>query len=301
MNTKQLKYVLVLADKGTFSRAAEALGISQPSLSQYIKKIESQIGAQLFDRTNGDVRLTDAGRVYIEAGRKILDLEHQMEARFSDIVAMKTGSLIVGVSPFRAAAMMPAIAGRFQQLYPGMHLVVREGMTAEVLERMEHGEYDLCLTILPVDKRLFTYEKVMEEEMVLAVPATGPKFNAETVEGRKYAAIDAREIDGQGFVTLTEAQFMNRALENLCADHHLTIFKAAEVNSLETQIAMVRAGIGMALVPTGIERFCSENEVRFYSFRQELPKREVIVMWRNDRNLSHAALELKKVIHEIEW
>ena len=62
MNTKQLKYVLVLAREGTFSRAAEALEISQPSLSQYIKKIESQLGMQLFDRTNGDVRLTDAGR-----------------------------------------------------------------------------------------------------------------------------------------------------------------------------------------------------------------------------------------------
>ncbi len=87
MNTKQLKYVLTLVREGTFSRAAEVLNITQPSLSQYIKKIEKEIGLELFDRANGDIRLTDAGRVYVEAGRKILDLEHQMENSFTDLAA----------------------------------------------------------------------------------------------------------------------------------------------------------------------------------------------------------------------
>ena len=76
MNTKQLKYGLVLARDGSFSRAANTLNITQPSLSQYIRKIEKELGTELFDRANGDVRLTDAGRVYLEAGRQILDLEH---------------------------------------------------------------------------------------------------------------------------------------------------------------------------------------------------------------------------------
>ena len=78
MNMKQLKYVLVLAHEGSFSLAADTLGISQPSISQYIKKIEKEQGVELFDRTSGDVRITDAGRIYIEDGRKILDLEKQM-------------------------------------------------------------------------------------------------------------------------------------------------------------------------------------------------------------------------------
>ena len=73
MNTKQLKYVIVLAREGSFSKAAESLGITQPSLSQYVKKIEKEIGLELFDRTGGNLRLTDAGRVYIDAGQKILE------------------------------------------------------------------------------------------------------------------------------------------------------------------------------------------------------------------------------------
>ena len=83
MNTKQFQYVLTLAREGSFSKAADTLNITQPSLSQYIKKIEREVGITLFDRTNGDVRITDAGRVYIETARQIPDgklyLRHRRE------------------------------------------------------------------------------------------------------------------------------------------------------------------------------------------------------------------------------
>ena len=170
MKTKQLQYVLTLAREGSFSKAANVLNITQPSLSQYIKKIEASVGIDLFDRTNGNVRLTDAGYAYVDLGRKILDLEHQMEVQFSDLSSNRAGSLIVGAAPYRAASMMPLVAQEFQKLYPGMHLVVREGTTSELSEGMEHGEYDLCLTLLPIDDKIFTYEKITEEESVLAVP-----------------------------------------------------------------------------------------------------------------------------------
>lgn len=92
MNMKQFRYVLILADKGSFSKVAEGLNVSQPSLSQYIKRIEHDLGVILFDRTGGNVRLTDAGRVYIEAGKKILDTERQMQKQFSDLTANQAGS-----------------------------------------------------------------------------------------------------------------------------------------------------------------------------------------------------------------
>ncbi|MBR1585442.1 MAG: LysR family transcriptional regulator [Clostridia bacterium] len=301
MNMKQLKYVLILANEGSFSRAANTLNISQPSLSQYIKKIEQQIGMDLFDRANGDVKLTDAGRIYIDIGRQILDLEHQMETQFSDIAAHKTGSLIIGTAPYRAAGMMPEIARKFQALHPGMHLIVREGTTAELEEAMAHGEYDLCLTMLPIDQRLYDAEKIMEEELVLAVPAAHAPWNAERMAGRKYPAIDARQIDGEAFVMLTDTQFMQRQLQNLCMDYDVHLKTAAVVKSLEAQIAMVKAGVGMALMPSGIERFCANREAAFYSFRQALPRREVVIMWRRDRKLSQAAEEFKGVVRRIAW
>ncbi len=301
MNTKQLIYVLTLAHEGSFSRAAETLNITQPSLSQYIKKIEKEIGLELFDRTNGDVRLTDAGKVYINAGRKILDIEHQMENSFTDISSYKTGSLIIGAAPYRAASMLPTIARSFQSIHPGMHLVVREGTTAELVEGMEHGEYDLALTLLPIDERLFRWEKVIEEELVLAVPASFPQITATSTPERRFPAIEVEELNKKPLVMLTDTQFMQKQLNNLMIDYKIKPETAAVVKSLEAQIEFVRAGVGMALVPSGIERFCTDSSVTFYSFIQSLPKREVVVMWRKDRKLSKVAEELVSVIHSIEW
>lgn len=301
MNIKQFRYVFVLAHEGTFSRASSVLNISQPSLSQYIKKIENQLGMPIFERTGGDVRLTDAGKIYIEVGRQIFDLEHQMEVRLSDIRQEKSGSIVIGAAPFRSAGMMPIIVKAFQTKYPGFHLIIDERGTTELLDGAEHGEFDLCLVTLPVNEHLFQYEKIMEEEIILAVPPDYPSFETKAVVGRKYKSIDARQIDGKSFVMVQETQVMQRALNNLCIDYNLKLKKAAVVKALESQISMVRAGVGLALVPVGIERFCPPGEVQFYSFQQELPRREVVVMWPKDRKLSRATRALIDIMKTIQW
>ena len=84
MNEKHFLYVRTLAEERSFSRAAEALGISQPSLSQSIRKIEQDAGTELFDRSGAEIRLTDAGRVYLESAQQILDIERRMKSAFAD-------------------------------------------------------------------------------------------------------------------------------------------------------------------------------------------------------------------------
>ena len=301
MNTKQLEYVLVLSREGSFSKAADALNITQPSLSQYIKKIEKEIGLPLFDRTNGDVRLTDAGLVYLESGKQILDLEQQMNAKFQDIAEHKTGTLRIGTSPFRSASMMPTVAKYFHDIYPGMYLVIDEMETQELIDGCEHGDFDFCLTMLPVDERIFAYEPIVEEELVLAVPASADPLASIFLPNRKYPAVDANQLNGLAFIMITESQVMQKALNSLCLEHKLNIHTATIVKSLEAQIAMVRAGVGVALVPTGIERFCSDGEVRFYSFTQQFPQRKVVAMWRKDRYLSQAARDLIDGMKKIDW
>lgn len=301
MNLKQFKYVNVLETAGSFAKAAEQLGISQPSLSQYIKKIEQQLGAELFDRTGGALRLTDAGRIYLEAGREILNLEHQMLGQLNDLAAFKAGTVVIGTSPYRSASMMPEVAKRFQQRYPGMHLVVEEMTSQELTEAAERGQFDLCVTMGPVNERLFQYELIAREEFILAVPAAFSPLPAKVMENRKYPAVEASLLDDQPFVMITQGQFMQRALENLALDHQLSLRKAAVVKSLEAQIAMVRAGVGMALLPSGIEHFCTGDEVRFYSLQQPLPKREVVVLWQKDRQLNQATRDLVSIMQEINW
>ena len=301
MNTKQLQYVLTLAHEGSFSKAADVLHITQPSLSQYVKKIEKEIGADLFVRTNGDVRITDAGRIYIEAGRRILDIEHQMENAINAIAACKTGSLLVGTSPSRSAAMMPLIAAKFKELHPNMFLVIREKTTAELLDGMEQGEFDLAVTLLPVDEKRFSCEKLAEEEIVLAVPAKWEKLPAKKCSGRRYPAVSTEILRKYPLVMLTEVQYMQQQVDDLLYGGEGRTAPAAVVKSLEAQIEMVRSGVGMAVVPSGVERFCREGSVSFYSFSDQLLKREPAVIWRKGVKLSKTAQELIGVIKTIEW
>lgn len=305
MNMKQLKYVLILAKEGSFSRAADILNISQPSLSQYIKKIENDLGVELFDRVNGHVRLTSAGEVYVESGRKILDMEHQMHTRLSDIAQQKEGAIIIGTTPFRSVTMMPLIAAEFKKYYPGVHIVVDERGTQELQEAAERGDFDLCVLTLPVDERKFVCELIMQEEIVVAVAKNhelARKLDPNSVEvpNRKHKAVDAKLLDGESFVMITDVQVMQKALNDLCIDEHLHLKKVAVVKSLEAQIEMVRKGMGAALVPTGIQKFGVEDEgVKYFSLIQEMPLREVVVMYRKEQHLNEMLRKMIEVMKAV--
>lgn len=305
MNMKQLRYVLVLATEGSFSKAAETLGITQPSLSQYIKKIESQMGVVLFDRTGGDVRITDAGRVYIDAGRKILDLEKQMESRFNDLASFKTGSIVVGVSPHRCIHFMPEIARRFQEKYPGIYLVIEERAGESLLEDAAHGLFDLCIANLPVDEKIFDYKLIQKEEILLAINKDTALYerlstSSKRSDGRKYSAIDFTELRGESFVMLADHQLMQRHLAKLCDDTEITVRKAMECRTIEAQFAMVRAGIGAALVPSGISEFSKEENVAFFSFLQPIPYRDIAVLFRKEQYLSQAVRDLLDIMVHLD-
>lgn len=296
MNLKQFRYVLVLSQEGSFSAAAEVLGISQPSLSQYVKKIENEIGMSLFDRTGGNVRLTDAGHAYIEAGRKILDIEHRMQGILDDLRENKTGTIRIGTSPFRSASAMPQIVKAFKEKYPGVCIEIYENDTASLMEGLARGEYDLCLTMLPVDENAFSYEKIYDEEIVLASPSTYPALDAVNIPERKYPAVDFTKIDGQKFVLLTEGQFMQRIFNSLCMDRGLNVHAGVVVKNLETQIAMVRAGVGMACVSSEARSLDYDGSIRFYSFVQDLPQRKVVAVWRREVALTNTQKDLVETI-----
>lgn len=291
MNLKQFRYVLTLADEGSFSRAAETLNIKQPSLSQYIKKIEKEVGMELFDRSGGDVRLTDAGRAYIDIGRKMLDLEHQLEGRFSDLASFKSGSIVIGISAHRSVALMPPIVSTFKSLYPGITLKIVERYRAVLVEAAEHGEFDLVITTLPVDTALFTYETLFVEENVVA-----SKKPLSSEGGAKFPVISASALNDLSFVMLNEEHLMQRELDELIKKHGLMLNKEVECTSLEALVEMVKEGIGAAFIPACLAK---DPSLHYYSIKETVPKREIVVMYRKEQYLSQAVFDLKKLMHQL--
>ena len=301
MNLKQFQYVLALADKGNFSRAAEELGVSQPSLSQYIKRLEADLGVTLFDRSNGDVRLTDAGRVYIDAGKTVIDTERQMQSRFADLNDHRAGSLVVGIAPTRCQYLMPEAVTRFHRVYPGMHLVIEERFLGSLLEDAERGAFDLCVATLPVDTGKFSFDLMMREEVILAVPRALPVYNrlaasAVPMPDRLYPAVDITALRGAPYVCLTETQPTQKQLASFRHEFGFEVEIAARCMSIETQYSLVKAGAGLALLPSSIAKYSADTSVAFFSVRQEIPERDMAVIYRKNQYLSKAARALRDIL-----
>lgn len=301
VNLRQFRYMLVLAEKKSFSDAAAELNISQPSLSQYVKRLEEELGVQLFSRTNGNIRLTDSGRVYLETGKKIIDAERQMQRQLSDLNHFEKGSVIIGIAPTRCQYLMPEIVKRFKKVYPGMHLIIEQRFIDNLIEDAEHGAFDLCVATLPVDKTKFEYDLMMEEEIVLAVPKLsecykGLKESSGISGNRAYPVVDIRQLSGLDYVFLSESQPTQLQLNAFCSQYGFSVNNAVECRSIETQYSMVKARIGVALIPSSLAKYSPADNVDFFSLAQDMPERKMAVIYRKDQYLSEAVKKLKQIM-----
>lgn len=294
MYNKQLRYVITVAKEGSFSRAADILNIAQPSLSQYIKKIEKQLGIELFDRNSNSVRLTDAGQVYIEHGRKFLEIERQMESCFQDILQSRYGTIRIGISAHRCVCLMPPIIKAFREEYPGIVVVLNEQAHGALMDSAEHGEFDLCVTTLPVDRKLFEVEPLFREELVLAVPSDSDMCRT-LHKAEEDGKIDISILDNYDFVMLNEDHLMQQQLNMLISDYDLHLNKAVECTSLEALTAMVSVGVGVGLIPIHLRNFASHN-ITCFRFKQVVNHRDVVMIYRKDLHLSKVVLAFKEHI-----
>ncbi len=303
MNMKQFQYVLTLARAGSFSRAAEELRISQPSLSQYIRKIEKEQGVELFRRASNRLFLTDAGRIYIEAGRRILELEKEMQKQFDDLRSEESGSVVLGISAHRSVCLMPAVVRRFRESYPGIRLVLDERPRDDLLEAAEHGEFDLCLTTLPISEELFLCETVMREEVLLAVPV-GSELERRLGEAdlpvspSGLPTADLRMADGCDFLFLKSGHPMQKILEDQIRRYGLALRDRMECSSLEAVMAMADVGAGAALIPSCL-RTSSRGGTRFFSLSPSVPYRDIVLIHRKDHYLSRPAQTLSDLLVQL--
>lgn len=300
MNLKQIKYVITLADIGSFSEAAELLGISQPSLSQYIKKIETELGTELFERASGKVRLTDAGNVYLKTGKQMLRLQQNMENKLKDISEYKEGTILIGASPFRSITIMPPVTKKFQEKYPDIKLVIEELATKELQEAAERNEFDLCLTTLPVDESKLMYDVILEEEVGIAV-TKGSELDLRLSQNiSENGSIDVSLLNNEPFVMLPQHLAMQHELNTLCFQNNISLKKAAIVKSLGTQLEMVAAGVGSALVPMGIEKSTrAQRDIHFFSFLQKPPIRTLVIAYNKEKYLSQPMRDLIEIFKTV--
>uniref|UniRef100_UPI0003803E58 LysR family transcriptional regulator n=1 Tax=Streptomyces xiaopingdaonensis TaxID=1565415 RepID=UPI0003803E58 len=191
MQLHQLRYFAAVADARHFTRAAEREMVAQPSLSQQIRALERELGAELFHRARGHISLTDAGEALLPFARRILADTETARRQVQEVAQLGRGRVRLGAPPSLCAGVVPDVLRVFHDRYPGVELVVHEDGSQDLVRVLAAGELDLALilTPLPVQAPALATAEVLREELVVVSPLDEPP----PVEGRPMRVADLRD------------------------------------------------------------------------------------------------------------
>lgn len=173
MSMDKFDYVLALAEERNLTRAAKKAFISQPALTNYINKLESQLGVKLFDRSVSPIQITRAGALYIERMKKIQMAENSL---FSELRALGAQETVFhfGIGATRGSHWLPFLIPEFCRRHPEVALQLHEHGEAFLEDGVRRGEIDLAFGALNTSYPELTYEKLADEQVLLAVPRCFP-------------------------------------------------------------------------------------------------------------------------------
>jgi DNA-binding transcriptional LysR family regulator len=303
MDFRELQYTLKVAEEKSFSKAAQKLYIAQPSLSQYIHKIEQEIGVQLFDRSSSPLKLTFAGELYIETAKRILDLKDQLSQQMEDIANLKKGRLSIGLSSFRSTYIMPMLLPLFHEKLPGIEVVLHEGTSVELENLALNGTTDITIATLPIQENLLSYEPILTEEVLIAVPPYYKmieNLNKISTAKNSYPEINLADLSKEPFILLKQNQKLHQIATSLCKQAGFKPKVILESESIEAAHALVAAGIGVAFIPDTLAKFKKvSSHPQYFSLKGQAPSRTVIIAYRKGRYLSRPANEFINIAKEI--
>lgn len=270
MDSKEFEYVLAINEERSFSKAAKKLFISQPSLSQYINRLESQLGVTIFDRNTIPLSLTFEGELYIESIRAIMNIITNLHKNFEDISNLKMGRVNVGLTPSKANNPLPAILPAFKKLYPGIELIITEQNSSELEDLLTRGLVDVCLLNLPIKSKGIEYEPIIKENIYLAAP---PDYIPPSYvdKSEKYPQINISDIKDEQFILLHSGQRLRQIADSVFNEENIKPKILLETASIETSLRLSASGMGFSFVPSSSVRFAGlTNPPQYFKLTHDL-------------------------------
>jgi DNA-binding transcriptional LysR family regulator len=271
---RHLAYFVAVADHQHFTRAAEALHIAQPSLSQQIRKLEEEIGNTLFERTRGQVTLTEAGQHLLPHARALLARAQEAERELAELANLDRGRLRLGALPALAASMLPGLLVAYHERYPGIALELHEAPTITLLRQLEHREVDLALTALPTAHGYLGSLPLGRELLSFAVAPDHRLAHRESV--------DPAELRDEPFILWSEGSAVRDLTLRICRQAGFEPKVVLECAYWDTICSMVGAGLGVTLVPEQSLSAISRSQIAVVRLADAGHGRQIGLLWRRD-------------------
>jgi DNA-binding transcriptional LysR family regulator len=274
MELRVLKYFVAVAEELHFGRAAQRLHISQPPLSQQIKSLEQELGAELFMRSSRRVELTPAGRVLLDKARTLLALADAAAEEVGRVAAGLEGTLRLGFVTPAMDGPLSGVLAKYKQTKPGVRLELKEASSLDQLNDLRSGHLDVAIVRSKhgQDMSGLASKPFMREAYVIAMP------KGHDLAGK--GSLGLKALDGRAFI------FFSRDQGPKLHDRIMAAFERAgarplisqEVLSKRTMLTLVAAGLGLALVPASSARAAGHDLV-FRQVDDPLPLVEADAVW----------------------
>ncbi len=271
MNLRDLQYLIAVADLRNFSQAADHCCVSQPTLSNQIRKLEETLGVVVFERSNKRVMVTETGEQIIAIARKILREVDAMRDVAQSAQDPLAGKFRLGAFPTLSTYIFPTLVPKITAVLPQLKLVLVEEKTQGLLERLKRGDLDAALLALPVQDDQLTVKALFDDEFLLAVPPQHALARKKQVE--------QADLAGSRLLLLEEGHCLRDQALEVC--HRVGVEEEQDfrATSLETLRQMVKAGTGITFMPR-IAIQPDETGIRYIPFHAPAPYRTIGLVWR---------------------
>ena len=292
MTLQELRYLIALADKGHFVRAAESCHVGQSTLSTQLKKLEDYLGVVLFERNKHRLMPTAVGAQIIERARVALGVVDEIRELARGCHDPMNGPLRLGVIPTLGPYLVPYVLPTIRELFPKLRLFLREDFTANLLERLRNGGLDALLLALPVPGEDLEMLELFREPFVMALPA------GHALERKRR--ISEKDLLGQSVLLLEEGHCMRDQALAICGSTSSAEREEFKATSLETLRQMVAAGVGCTLLPAlaavpGVGSV-KNGLVQIRPFVSPAPTRTIGLVWRHRYPREATVKQLAEVI-----
>ncbi|WP_130833398.1 LysR family transcriptional regulator [[Erwinia] mediterraneensis] len=280
MDVRALRYFTEVVRQQSFTRAAEKLYVTQPTISKMLRQLEEELGCTLLLRDGRKLHLTDSGAALYQRGLIILQEFHQLEAELGDINQLKTGELRLGIPPMVGMQIAGTISA-FRQRYPGVALKIVESGGLTVQQAVLDGSLDIALTALPVDPDLpLNTLPLMQHPLCVLLPRSAPWLNR--------SSMTLMELATHPLLIFNEEFSLNRQLIKAFQQFNLTPAIAVRSGQWDFLAAMVQSGMGLAILPEPICQRLDKQSLLWLPLESDLMW-NLALIWRAGSYLSRSA------------
>ncbi|MFD5427538.1 LysR family transcriptional regulator [Streptomyces sp. NPDC127084] len=288
MQFQQLMYFVAVAETRHFTRAAERTHVAQPSLSQQIRALERELGAELFSRARGNIALTDAGEALLPLARRILADADTARHEVQELAQLRRGRVRLGATPSVCTGLLPDVLRAFHDRHPGIELLIDEGGSHDLVRELARGALDLALVVLPlpVPGPSLTTVRLLEEDLAVVSSAASPPLRR---------PLRIADLQGVPMVMYRHGYDLRELTVAACRTAGFEPSFTVEGGEMDAVLGFVRAGLGVAVVPSMVAGR-SGRDLRVTPLAAPGLRRTIALAHRSDVAPPRAARELQRML-----